>query len=167
LVASDILESVIGPTIVGLGYELWGIERQRTPRGLLVRVFIDHGDGIALADCERVSLQVRDLLAAETALTGDYLLEVSSPGLDRLLFKLEHYQKYLGAVVQVKLRIPQSGRRNFQGALIEVTDRAVQLKLEDESIVVPHGAIERMRLVPQWPDKRIASHGSPRRKQTG
>jgi ribosome maturation factor RimP len=92
LIAIDALEPVINPTVSGLGYELLGIERQRLPRGLLLRLYIDRPEGISLDDCERVSKQVRDLLAAENAVRDDYLLEVSSPGLDRPLFKLEHYR---------------------------------------------------------------------------
>ena len=166
MVSSDMLESVIGPTIRGLGYELWGIERQRKPNGLLLRVYIDHPEGITLTDCERVSLQVRDLLAAEAAITDDYLLEISSPGMDRLLFTVEHYLKHRGETVQVKLRIPLDGRRNLQGRLIEADDKSVVIECDNERIGVPFAAIERTRLTPQWPEKRAANRGSPGRKQT-
>ena len=167
MVSSDTLESVIGPTIRGLGYELWGIERQRKPHGLLLRVYIDHPDGITLTDCERVSKQVRDLLEAETALADDYLLEISSPGLDRLLFTVEQYRRYRSEAVQVKLRIPHLGRRNLQGQLVEADDKSVLLECDSERIEVPFNAIERTRLVPQWPEKRAANRSSPGRKHTG
>lgn len=167
MVSSDALESVIGPTIRALGYELWGIERQRKPHGLLLRVYIDHADGITLADCERVSMPVRDLLEAESALADDYLLEISSPGMDRLLFTVEHYRKYRGVLVQMKLRIPHAGRRNLLGVLVEADLKSVLVECDNDQIEVPFGAIERTRLVPQWPEKRTSHRGSPGRKHTG
>lgn len=167
MIASDALESVIGPTIRALGYELWGIERHRKPQGLLLRVYIDHADGIALTDCERVSMPIRDLLEAERAVADDYLLEISSPGLDRLLFTIEHHRQYRGELVQMKLRIPQLGRRNLHGRLVEADEKSVLLQCDSERIEVPFGAIERTRLVPQWPEKRTPNRGSSGRKHTG
>ena len=165
LVVEDALESVVGPTITGLGYELLGIDRQRLPRGLLLRLYIDGPDGITLADCEKVSKQVRDLLEAEQALRDDYLLEISSPGLDRPLFKVEHYQRQRGALVLLRLRIPQDGRRRLQGILVEVDERAVVLELADARLSIPFNAIERARVVPVWPEKNPPKRNAQRRKK--
>lgn len=167
MVSSDTLESVIGPTIRGLGYELWGIERQRSPHGLLLRVYIDHEHGITLTDCERVSKHVHDHLEAEALLADDYRLEISSPGMDRQLFTVEQYVRFRGSPVQVKLRIPHQGRRNLQGILVDVTDGATVLECDGERIEVTFGAIEKTRIVPQWPDRQAANRGSPGRKHTG
>jgi ribosome maturation factor RimP len=167
LVSSDTLESVIGPTIQGLGYELWGIERQRSPRGLLLRVFIDHADGITLTDCERVSKHVRDHLEAEAALADDYQLEISSPGIDRQLFTVEQYLRFRGNPVQIRLRIPFRGRRNLQGTLLDAHDRGVTIECDAERIELTFGAIEKTRIVPQWPEKGTAQRGSQGRKHTG
>lgn len=86
MIAGDTLENILAPTVAGLGYELWGIERQRSARGLLLRIYIEHPDGITIEDCERVSRQVYDQLEAESLMGEDTLLEISSPGMDRLLF---------------------------------------------------------------------------------
>ena len=165
---TDNLEAVLDPTVSGLGYELWGIERQRLPRGLLVRLYIDGPEGITLADCEKVSRQVRDVLEVEQALRDDYLLEVSSPGLDRALFKPDHYRRFCGAQVQVRLRIPQQGRRRLQGILREVEEQSVAVECEGQRMVLPFNAIERARIVPEWPDKSPSpQRASGRQKRTG
>lgn len=167
MIAGETLESVLGPTIEGLGYELWGIERQRSPRGLLLRVYIDHPEGISLADCEKVSLQARDALDAEAMLGDDTLLEISSPGMDRVLFKPAQYQRHLGEMVQVRLRIPVQGRRNFQGTLVAADDAGVVVEGEGAELKATYAEIDKTRVVPQWPDKGIASGGAPARKHTG
>ncbi|MGD9600569.1 MAG: ribosome maturation factor RimP [Gammaproteobacteria bacterium] len=167
MVSSDALESAIGPTVRGLGYSLWGIERQRSPRGLLLRVFIDHPDGIDLSDCERVSRHVQDQIEAEGMLADDYRLEISSPGMDRQLFTLEQYLQFRGSPVQVRMRVPHRGRRNLQGVLRDINDRSVMLDCDGESVELPLGTIEKTRLVPQWPEKQIPHRGSSGRKHTG
>ncbi|MBM4228167.1 MAG: ribosome maturation factor RimP [Gammaproteobacteria bacterium] len=167
MIAGETLESLLGPTVEGMGYELWGIERQRSPRGLLLRVYIDHPEGITLDDCEKVSLQARDALDAEGMLGEDTLLEISSPGMDRLLFKPDHYQRHLGETVQVRLRIPVQGRRNFQGTLVAADLSGVVLEGEGAELKASYAEIDRTRVVPQWPDKGIAIGGAPVRKHTG
>ncbi|MEN9726249.1 MAG: hypothetical protein RL434_615 [Pseudomonadota bacterium] len=167
MIAGETLESLLGPTIEGLGYELWGIERQRSPRGLLLRVYIDHPDGITLDDCEKVSLQARDALTAEGKLGDDTLLEISSPGMDRILFKPQQYQRHLGEMVQVRLRMPVQGRRNFQGTLVAADATGVVIEGEGAELKASYAEIDKTRVVPQWPDKGIAIGGAPARKHTG
>jgi len=167
LVSSDTLQGVISPTVAGLGYELWGIERHRSPHGLLLRVFIDHANGITLTDCERVSKHVRDLLEAEAALLDDYRLEISSPGMDRQLFTLEQYLRFRGHPVQLRLRIPHQGKRNLPGVLLDANERGVVVECEGEHVEFAFGAIEKTRLVPQWPETQAPSRGAPGRKHTG
>lgn len=167
MIANDALEPVLDPTISGLGYELLGIERQRLPRGLLLRLYIDGPDGITHHDCERVTLQVRDLLEAENLVRGEYFLEVSSPGFDRPLFKLEHYRRFCGATVQLRLRMPVQDRRRLQGVLTQVDDTMVAIVAGNERFCVPFNVIERARIVPEWPDKRVSKGNPPRKKQTG
>ena len=155
--ARDNLEPMLGPTIEGLGYELLGIERRRSDGALLLRIYIDSPEGITLSDCERVSGQVGDLLDAEDAIAGAYTLEVSSPGMDRPLFTLEHYRQYLGALVQMRLRGLVGGRRRLTGTLISVDGEVVTILCadgaEDQCIPIPFAMIERTRLVPEPPAK--------------
>jgi ribosome maturation factor RimP len=108
------LANLIEPTVVNLGYELSDLELKLGGRDGIVRVFIDKPEGVDLTDCEIVSKQLSAVLDVEDPLPGHYTLEVSSPGLDRKLTKPEHFQRFLGELVRVKLRFPLAGRRNFR-----------------------------------------------------
>ena len=147
---TDRLQTLIEPTVLGLGYELLGIERSRAGGGQLLRLYIDHDGGIKVADCERVSRQVGDLLEAEQAIRGEYTLEVSSPGLDRPLFTLAQHQRFVGEEVAVRLRTLFEGRRRVKGILRAVTAAELVIEVEGESVTVPFREVERSRLVPQW-----------------
>jgi len=167
LIAGDTLENILAPTVAGLGYELWGIERQRSARGLLLRIYIEHPDGITIEDCERVSRQVYDQLEAESLMGEDTLLEISSPGIDRLLFSPTQHARSVGEQVQVRLRIPRERRRQLTGTLVDADSRGVCLRTEEGDLSLPYAEIERTRIVPQWPDKAPPQGRGAARKQTG
>ena len=143
------LNALLETTVVGLGYELVDIEL--SPRGRTIRVFIDLPDkenGVDVDDCARVSNQLSRLLDVENV---DYdRLEVSSPGLDHVVKKPEDFQRFAGHDIQIKLRIPQGGRRNFQGELIGLADGKVGLRLETDAVELEFNNIERARLVPRF-----------------
>ena len=162
--ATDALTGLIEPTVTGLGYELWGIERQRLGQRQLLRIYIDAEAGIAVEDCERVSGQVGDLLEAEDAVRGDYVLEVSSPGMDRVLFQPSQWPRFVGEDVQLRLRVPVEGRRRLLGRLLSANDEEVRIATVDGERTVRHVAIERARLAPTWPDPAA---GKKRRKKDG
>ncbi len=159
---SDAIAQLIEPTVTGLGYELWGIERARSGQRQLIRLFIDAPDGIALEDCEKVSAQVADLLEAENAIRGDYTLEVSSPGVDRVLFYPAQWERYLGQEVQVRLRAPVDGLRRLTGTLLSADGDQVSVMTTDGERTARHSMIERARLVPVWPEP---ADGKTRRKK--
>ena len=150
MLVADALTELLAPTVQGLGYELLGIERSSGNGGALVRLYIDSEDGIGIEDCERVSRQVSDWLDVEDAIHGEYTLEVSSPGLDRPLFKREHYEAHVGADVKLRLKRAIDGRRRVAGRLAGTTDETVTIEMGEESIVVPYGDVERARLDPRW-----------------
>jgi ribosome maturation factor RimP len=106
---------MIEPVVAGLGYELLGIEYLPAGKHTVIRVFIDQDSGIRLDDCEKVSHQVSGFLDVEEPIRGKYVLEVSSPGLDRPLFKQEHFRKYLHNLIKVRLNSPVDGKRNYKG----------------------------------------------------
>ena len=143
------LNTLLETTVVGLGYELVDIEM--SPRGRTIRIFIDLPDkenGVDVDDCARVSNQLSRLLDVENV---DYdRLEISSPGLDRVVKKPEDFQRFAGHDIQIKLRIPQGGRRNFQGELIGLTDGKVGLRLEKDDVELEFTNIEKARLVPRF-----------------
>ncbi len=145
----DELARMIEPTIVGLGYELADLEVKLNERDGIVRIFIDKiPDGVGMEDCEAVSRQVSALLDVEDPIPGNYTLEVSSPGLDRRLTKLEHFERFLNEVVRIKLRFAQDGRRNFRGTLKTANAENIEVEVDGKIFELPLATIESARLVP-------------------
>lgn len=142
------LKNLIEPTIEQLGYELSDLELPIGGRDGVLRVFIDKPEGIAVEDCEVVSRQLSAILDVEDPLPGHYTLEVSSPGLDRKLTKPEHFQRFTGETIRVKLRFPLDGRRNFRGALRTADDEKIEVEVDGELHSLQLSTIESARLVP-------------------
>ncbi len=143
------LEGLISPVVLSLGYEFVGLEYLPQGKHSLLRIYIDKPEGITVDDCGTVSHQVSGVLEVEDPIKGHYVLEVSSPGLDRPLFKLEDFERFSGHHVQIKLQIPLNGRRNFKGLLqgVQVADQRVELAVDEEIFSLPWDRIEKARLV--------------------
>jgi len=140
----DLLEPVVG----AMGFELSDLEC-RVGRGPgLVRLFIDQDCGVRLDDCERVSRQISAVLDVADPISGDYHLEVSSPGLDRKLVKTEHFDRFAGRMVRLKLRRLVQGRRRIKGTLLGRDGDTVILETETGRLTVPMVEIDVARLVP-------------------
>ena len=144
----DELANLLGPAIERLGYELVDLEARLGGKGGLVRLYIDKPDGIDLDDCEKVSLAVSALLDVEDPIPGNYNLEVSSPGLDRKLTKVEHFQRFEGETVKVQMRFPIEGRRRFRGTLVSSDEENIVVEVDGESHSLPLKTIDTARLVP-------------------
>ena len=144
----DELVKLLEPTIERLGYQLWDLEVKLGGKHGVLRVFIDKPDGIGLDDCEKVSLAVSALLDVEDPLPGHYDLEVSSPGLDRKLTKIEHFQRFEGETVKVQMRFPIEGRRRFRGTLMSADDENIVVDVDGVSHTLPVATIDTARLVP-------------------
>ncbi len=144
----DELATLLEPTVVRLGYELSDLEVRLGGKGGLVRVFIDKPEGVGLADCERVSEAVSALLDVEDPVPGHYDLEVSSPGLDRKLTKIEHFQRFTGETVKIKTRFPIEGRRRFRGRLVSADEDRILVEVDGESRTLELAMIDTARLVP-------------------
>ena len=143
------LKALIEPVVIGLGYELWGFEHQTQGRQSLLKIYIDAPAGIEVDDCAKVSRQLSGVLEVEDPIRGNYTLEVSSPGMDRLLFKLEQYAGYSGEVIDLRLRSPFEGRRKFKGILKGVEGEDVVVQVDDHEFLLPHSAIEKARIEPR------------------
>ncbi len=144
----DELQKLLEPSVERLGYELADLEVRLGSKGGLVRVFIDKPDGIDLDDCEKVSLAVSAILDVEDPVPGNFNLEVSSPGLDRKLTKVEHFQRFEGETVKVQTRFPIAGRRRFRGTLVSSDDENIVVVVDGESHSLPLKTIDTARLVP-------------------
>lgn len=146
-ITKAILERLLNEPVESLGYELVDIDYSASGRGLL-RVYIDLPGGITLDDCERVSKQLSAFLDVEDPIPGSYMLEVSSPGMDRRLRRPEHFRRFVGAEIKVELNAPQEGRRRFRGELKEAEDNHIVVEVDGVSWELPLEAIGIAKLVP-------------------
>ena len=143
------LEALLTPTVRALGCEIWGIEYRPRGRNSTLKLYIDSPEGIGIDDCERVSRQVSALLDVEDPIVHSYRLEVSSPGIDRVLFRREQYLANVGERVDIRLAFPFDGRRRFAGRLAGIEGDDVVVEVEDHEIVLPFEQIQRARLAPE------------------
>ncbi len=148
--APDKVRKPIESAVRGLGFELVGVEYLPQGRRSLLRVYIDTPTGITLEDCESVSRQVSDALGVDDPVHGDYVLEVSSPGLDRPLFTAEHYARFVGHRVRLNLVSALEGRRNVSGVLESLQDDQVTVTVDGETLIISLDNIERARLIPEF-----------------
>ncbi|MCY1520034.1 Ribosome maturation factor RimP [compost metagenome] len=144
------LQALLAPVVEALGYQCWGIEFLSQGRHSLLRVYIDHENGILVDDCEKVSRQISGVLDVEDPISSEYTLEVSSPGMDRPLFTLEQFAAHAGELVKIKLRSPFEGRRNFQGLLRGVEEQDVVVLVEDREFLLPIESIDKANIIPRF-----------------
>ena len=146
---SDKVVALINPSINNLGYELVGVEYVASGKHSILRLYIDSEEGIAVDDCEVVSRQVSAIMDVEDPISGQYSLEVSSPGIERPLFSVAHYQRFLGHDVRLRTFRPIDGRRNFTGAIGSVSETSNSLELVTElgPVALEIDLIEKANLV--------------------
>jgi ribosome maturation factor RimP len=164
------LTTLITPVVESLGCELWGLEylvqgRQATLRVYIEKTVVDSADevaddvetddtkkeaGIGLHDCEKVSRQISSVLDVEDPIASHYTLEVSSPGMDRPLFSLQHYVSSVGEKVSIKLSRKFDERKNFTGVIVGVENDEVILRVEDEEYVLPVELIDKANIIPTF-----------------
>ena len=144
----DQLIQLLQPVVERLGYELWELEY--AGRGVL-RLYIDTRDSttsITLEDCERVSRQVSQVLDEADPITGEYTLEVSSPGLDRVLRTRAHFARFAGEQVRIEMQVAVNGRKRFSGRLQQVGKEDLTLEMEGGTVSLPIDGIHKARLAP-------------------
>lgn len=160
------IAELLAPTVDALGLELLGVEYLPAPGGSVLRLYIDipledaaaeaAGEGdepprtVGIEDCEAVSREVSAQLDVADPISGNYTLEVSSPGLERPLFTPAQFARYVGQVAKVWLKLPQDGRRRMQGEILRADDAAVVVQVDGAEFSVAPDNIEKARLVPDW-----------------
>ena len=138
------LREKLETAVTGLGFEL--VDMEMSARGKLLRVFIDKLDGINVGDCALVSNHLTRLFAVENL---DFeRLEVSSPGLDRVLKKRSDFERFSGERAQIKVRMPISGQRNFVGVLRGISGGFLQLEVDGRMLSLEMANLEKARLIP-------------------
>ena len=144
------LTEMLESPIESLGFELWGIEFVRAGKHSTLRDFIDHANGITVENCAEVSHQVSSILDVEDPISTEYNLEVSSPGMDRLLFKPSQYEKYLGEQVSLTLRMAVNNRRKYKGVITRIEGEMLVLVVDGNEETVAFANIQQANLVPNF-----------------
>ena len=141
------LTDMLRPAVEEVGKELLGIEYISAGNNSVLRLFIDHENGIDVDDCAEVSRQVGAILDVEDPINSEFNLEVSSPGLDRPLFDKPHYEAVIGEIIEVKLSIPLNGRRKFKGILVAIENDTLIVTVDGEDYDLVLGNIVKANLV--------------------
>ncbi|MBV5302038.1 MAG: ribosome maturation factor RimP [Methylococcales bacterium] len=148
--APEHLLALIEPVVEGLGYDCVGVEYNPHPKHGLLRIYIDHENGILVDDCTKVSHQVSGVLDVEDPIIDNYHLEVSSPGEDRPFFKVRQFSQFLGSTVMVHLFAAVGGRRKITGKIVHVENDVITLEENEQSFDIPFAAMSKARLVPNY-----------------
>lgn len=144
----DKLTTLAEPAITAMGYELVGLEYRPNKSEGLLRIYIDAADGITLEDCEAVSHQISGVLDVDDPIPGAYRLEISSPGVDRPLFKAADFERFDGCEVRIRLLSLWEGRRKFRGTLRGLRDGSAIIEEDGVEYAVPLERIDKANLVP-------------------
>ena len=143
------LKTLLAPPLDALGFELWGFDLFKRGKRSVLRVYIDQEGGVTVDDCSLASQQVAALLDVENVFQGAYDLEVSSPGEERPLFSLAHYQRFVGERVHITLMSDAlEARRNYTGELLAVNGETLSLMVDGETYELPYSAIKRGHKAP-------------------
>lgn len=165
----DELAALLEPVIRNLGLELWELEYGTGRGGALLRIYIDRPwqgatpasgasmtdpeseSGISVEDCARVSRAVSEVMDREDPVAGEYTLEVSSPGLDRVLRSVAHFERFAGSQARVEMRAPVGGRKRFLGRLLKVADGTILLDAgaDGGEVTLPVAGVHKASLVPE------------------
>ena len=140
------ITELVEPIIRSMGYELWGLQVGQQNNALKFTLYIDSKNGINISDCEKVSNQVTHILDTEDVCNLEYVLEVSSPGFNRVLITKEHFNKYINEKVKVKLKWLVNNRKNIKGIIKVATNEHVVINDDKESYDIKYDAIDSARL---------------------
>lgn len=140
-------DALFQPVLASMGFELVGVEFSPGRHHGLLRVYIDKPDGINVDHCAEVSHQLSALLDVENPIAGSYDLEVSSPGIDRPLFKPSHYERFVGERCRIKLSTALQGRRNFTGVIKAADATEVTLQVDQDCFQLPYALIAKANLI--------------------
>ncbi|MCF6287811.1 MAG: ribosome maturation factor RimP [Proteobacteria bacterium] len=146
----DKLTELLAPVVADLGFRFWGLEYQVRKADALLRIYIDSKQGIHVDDCATVSHEISGILDVEEPITMAYILEVSSPGMDRILFNPSQFSEYVGNKVKIKLNQMVNKRRKIKGTIAAVDGDKITITADDETIIIDFDDIMRARINPNF-----------------
>ena len=163
------IANLLSPTVQALGLELLGAEYLPAPGSATLRLYIDVTEAerdtriVNIEDCEAVSREVSAQLDVEDPITGNYTLEVSSPGIERPLFTLAQFARHQGESAKVVLRLPQDGRRRLQGKIVRIEGNSIVFQVDNTEMTVAFENVDKARIMPDW----VALGFAPQPKKAG
>lgn len=146
----DKIEQLLKPTVESMGFDFWGCEYLPAGKHSTLRVYIDKPEGVTVDDCGKVSRQVSAIMDVEDPIANAYMLEVSSPGMDRPLMKPEQFKAYENALVQVRTAVDVMGRKRFKGKMIQVNDEGIEVEVDNEIYPIAFDMIDKANVVPEF-----------------
>ena len=141
------LEALVAPIVESMGFEFWGMQQSGGSNNALLRIYIDSENGVNVEDCAVVSRQLSHMLDVEDPISGEYRLEISSPGVERPFFTLEQYSRYTGEYIKVKLRRSFDGRRQFSGVLVAVENEELLVRDQEHEYALPYEWVDKGQVV--------------------
>lgn len=144
------LAALLQPVIEDLGFQLWGLEYLPRKGDALLRIYIDHDNGISVDDCATVSHEVSGVLEVEDPIKSAYTLEVSSPGMDRTLFSADQFAQFLGEDARVTVAQPIEGQRKFRGRILSVDGDDITLQTDQNPVTIEFGNVMKAKLDPKF-----------------
>ena len=142
---------LVEPIIENLGYELYDVEYAKEGKNYFLRIFIDNEKGIDLNDCEKVNDSITDILDKENYIKEQYFLEISSPGIERVLRKDKHLEKNIGEEVTIKLfKKDENGKKEYLGKLKNFNQDKIVIEQEEKDIDIERKNISQIKTVYNW-----------------
>lgn len=143
--------NLVEPIIEKIGYELYDVEYAKEGKNYFLRIFIDNEKGIDLNDCEKVNDAITDILDTENYIKEQYFLEISSPGIERILRKDKHLEKNIGTDINIKLfKKDENGKKEYIGKLKEFNQNEIVLEIEENEIKIERKNISQIKTVYNW-----------------
>lgn len=146
----DHLTEMLRPAAEALGYEFLGIEYVGQGKHSVLRIYIDHENGINVDDCAKVSHQASGILEVEDPISSQYALEVSSPGMERPLFTLAHFEPFVGKIINLRCHVGINGRRKFKGIFTAIDGELLTLTVDGEEFAIDFQDIDKANLVAEF-----------------
>lgn len=145
------VQKLLEPIIENLGYELYDVEYVKEGKNFFLRIFIDCEKGIDLNDCEKVNNGITEILDEENYIKEQYFLEVSSPGVERVLKKDKHLNKSIGQKINIKLfKKDENGKKEYSGNLKKFDNQEITIQQEDKEITIERKNISQIKTVYEW-----------------
>lgn len=144
------IEILIEPKIQELGYNLYDVEYAKEGKEYYLRIYIDKASGISLEDCELVSNNINDLLDKADYIKEQYFLEVSSPGIERVLKKDKHLKNNIEAKIQIKLFKPLDGKKQYEGILNEFDNEFIKIQIGSQIYEIERSNIGQIKTIFDW-----------------